>query len=405
MRAGRRIVAIRRGAGAAALSAILLLAGTPPVEAAPASGIGDPIRGEKLLSEKGCIDCHSIWGAGGDLGPDFAQVSANKNLPEILGDFWNHTPRMIEFATAEGVQWPRLNVREMENVISYLYYLNIFDRPGDPEEGRVTFHRKACDRCHGVGPFDGGDVKSLDRFAEFLTPMPLAQAMWNAGETMTAMQRRRGIEMPWFDGREMADIQAFIRRYGDRDGEPTLFKEPPNPIEGEKLFHSKRCDRCHSLEPGVTKVGPPLEMIGFKKTLSEISGILWNHSYKMRARMTGLGVAFPTLEGNEMGDLIAFLYYYPFYREVGDRETGRRLFSQKGCVTCHDASDVAARVKRGSSPEIKDYYIGFATAMWNHAPTMQEMLQQKKFQWPKFFGKEMRDLVTYIYHEGNGGTP
>jgi len=402
MRARRSIPSILWSLGAAAIGALLLSTATPAT-GAPASGIGDPIRGEKLLSEKGCIGCHSIWGAGGDLGPDFAQVSANKNLPEILGDFWNHTPRMMEYASGEGVPWPRMNVEEMDDVISYLYYLNIFDQPGNAEEGQIVFHRKACDRCHSVGPFDGGDVKALDRFAEYLTPMPLAQAMWNAGETMTSMQRRRDIEMPWFEGREMADIQAFIRRYGDRDGEPTLFKEPPNPFEGEKLFHSKHCDRCHSLEAGVTKVGPPLKMVGFKKTLSEISGILWNHSYRMRKRMTALGVPFPTLEGNEMGDLIAFLYYYPFYREVGDREGGRRLFSQKGCVTCHDASDVAARVKMGRSSEIKDYYIGFATAMWNHAPTMQEMLRQKKFQWPKFFGKEMRDLVTYIYHEGNGG--
>ena len=364
-------------------------------------GLGDPMLGKELLTSKGCINCHSIWGAGGDLGPDFARVSSNKNLPEILGDFWNHTPRMIEFAGNEGIEWPRFEIEEMENVISYLYFLNIFDRPGDPEEGRVVFHRKRCDYCHSVGTFGTARVKPLDRFSRYITPMPLAQAMWNTGARMIRKQQSLGIEMPWFEGREMGDIQAFIRRYGDRGGKAVEFKQPPNPFEGEKLFHSKKCDRCHSLTGKARGGIPSLEMIAFQKTLSEISGILWDHSYKMRARMRSAGIEYPIFEGNEMADLIAFLYYYPFYREVGDVETGRKLFSQKGCVTCHGVKQVAEMVRQSESEEIKDYYIGFATAMWNHAPTMRAMLRQKKIEWPKFYGKEMRDLVTYIYREGN----
>jgi len=364
--------------------------------------LGDPMAGKELLSAKGCMTCHSIWGAGGDLGPDFAKVSSNKNLPEILGDFWNHTPRMIEYAGNEGIRWPKFDVQEMENVISYLYYLNLFDGPGDPDEGRIAFRRKACEKCHTVGPFGGRRAPSLDSFAHYLTPMPLAQAMWNAGDAMTRLQRRMGIEMPIFQGREMADIQAFIRRYGDRAGEATEFVEPPNPFRGEKLFIQKKCVRCHSLDKNKKLVGPSLQMIAFKKTLSEIGGILWNHSYKMRARMAALGVNVPIFKDNEMSDLIAYLYYYPFYREIGDIEGGRKLFAQKGCVSCHNARDVADMVNFGKAGEIKDYYIGFATAMWNHAPRMYERQQQKMFQWPKFYGKEMRDLVTYIYNQGNG---
>ncbi len=362
--------------------------------------LGDPMRGKELLTSKGCMTCHSIWGAGGEMGPDFARVSANKNLPEILGDFWNHTPRMIEYAGIEGLKWPRFDLEEMENVISYLYYLNIFDSPGDPEVGGIVFHRKACDYCHSVSSIGNSRVRSLDHFARYITPMPLAQAMWNTGASMIKMQKQRGIEMPWFEGREIADLQAFIRRYGDRKGEAIEFKQPPNPFEGEKLFHIKKCARCHSLIKDSTGGIPSLEMVAFKKTLSEIGGILWNHSYKMRGRMNALGIKFPVFVGNEMADLIAFLYYYPFYREMGDMETGRKVFTQKGCVSCHEATDVAERVRPKGSTEIKDYYIGFATAMWNHAPTMEEMLRQKKFQWPKFYGKEMRDLVTFIYQQG-----
>jgi hypothetical protein len=34
--------------------------------------------------------------------------------------------------------------------------------------------------------------------------------------------------------------------------------------------------------------------------------------------------------------------------------------------------------------------------MWNHAPTMEKLVQEKGLQWPKFEGDEMRDLVEYI---------
>jgi cytochrome c551/c552 len=382
----------------------LLSACVPPTS--NAVEIGDPMQGKTLLSSKGCLTCHSIWGAGGELGPDFAQVISGKNLPEILGDFWNHTPKMIDYARGEGVQWPRFNRKEMENVISYLYYLNIFDNPGDPEEGRVVFHRKACDHCHSVGPFGEGLVKPIDRFARYITPMPLAQAMWNKGDVMTAMQREQGIEMPWFEGREMADIQAFIRRYGDRGGEPTEFRQPPNPFRGEELFHEKKCDRCHSMSGKSSKKKisirgvPSLERVAFKRTLSEISGVLWDHSYKMRAKMRSVGIRFPLLEDNEMVDLIAYLYYYPFYRQVGNADKGRKMFTQKGCVRCHNPMDVAGRLKPEGVAEVKSYYIGFATAMWNHAPTMRQMYQRQKFQWPKFYGDEMQDLVTFIFQEG-----
>jgi len=384
------------------LLGVILILPTCLLGASTSEEIGDPMDGKALLTSKGCMTCHSLWGAGGELGPDFARVSANKNLPEILGDFWNHTPKMIEHAGGEGIKWPRFDREEMEDVISYLYYLNIFDSPGDPDMGSVVFRRKACDYCHSVGSFGKKRVKSLDHFSQYLTPMPLAQAMWNKGPQMTRMQNEVGIEMPWFEGREMADIQAFIRRFGDRGEVETEFREPPNPFKGEVVFRDKGCARCHPLSKESARGEIPLEMVAFKKTLSEISGILWNHSYKMESRMRATGIEFPVFRETEMEDLIAFLYYYHFYREVGDEANGRKIFDQKGCSSCHDAADVADRVRLEGSRAIKDYYIGFATAMWNHAPTMQEMLRLRKIQWPKFYGKEMRDLVTFISSQGEG---
>ena len=40
---------------------------------------GNPAEGRRLFEERGCVRCHSIWGNGGVLGPDFAVVGAGRN--------------------------------------------------------------------------------------------------------------------------------------------------------------------------------------------------------------------------------------------------------------------------------------------------------------------------------------
>jgi cytochrome c2 len=41
---------------------------------------GDPISGRRIFVDRGCVRCHSIWGNGGTLGPDFALVGAGRSL-------------------------------------------------------------------------------------------------------------------------------------------------------------------------------------------------------------------------------------------------------------------------------------------------------------------------------------
>jgi cytochrome c len=40
--------------------------------------------------------------------------------------------------------------------------------------------------------------------------------------------------------------------------------------------------------------------------------------------------------------------------------------------------------------------ITLASAMWNHAIVMEDMLEEKKLSWPRFSGNEMRDLLSYV---------
>ena len=89
--------------------------------------------------------------------------------------------------------------------------------------------------------------------------------------------------------------------------------------------------------------------------------------------------------------------------EVPTRDVarGREVFSHKGCTNCHgkadsgapDPSQLAAGTNRA----------GLASAMWNHAPQMYERMAEISPFWPKFEPGEMRDLATFLQHEGGAG--
>ena len=169
---------------------------------------GDPFRGRETFGDKGCSRCHSVWGHGGELGPEITVVVKGKTWYELVGDFWNHTPRMIDAIGQQGYSWPLLNRDEMADLLSYLYYLRLFDDPGDAGMGSIAYSQFQCVACHTLGGSGGDGGGPLDAFSAFPSPIVLAQAMWNAGPEMQRVQLTR-MAIPVFSGSEMADIQAI----------------------------------------------------------------------------------------------------------------------------------------------------------------------------------------------------
>ncbi len=104
----------------------------------------DPLKGGKLFVSKGCIKCHSIWGVGDPLGPDLAQMSKKQNLLQLAGLLWSHSPKMIEIMQERGVTRPTFTPQEMGDLMSYVYYFNYFDQPGNFIEGGIfgKIHQK-----------------------------------------------------------------------------------------------------------------------------------------------------------------------------------------------------------------------------------------------------------------------
>jgi len=353
---------------------------------------GDPFSGRELLSEKLCTQCHSVWGHGGQIGPDITTAVEQKSWLELVGNFWNHTPRMIDAVRRQGHAWPTVTRDEMADLLSFLYYLRLFDDPGDPGRGQLAYARLQCEVCHSLGGRGGsGGGGPLDDLSAFRSTVPLAQAMWNAGPAMQRVQLARGT-IPLFSGAEMADIQAFIRSRGLRDDRRVHLLPLPDPSTGAEVFEAKRCGACHRSDGGGE--GPDLDAASLHLTVAEIAGVLWNHSYAMHDRMRARGIPFPQFDGTQMADLMAYLHFLGFFRDQGNSATGQALFRDRGCVTCHSGRDSAAPDL--SSVESAVDPVAMAAAMWNHAPQMHELMADRSVAWPTFDPGEMEHLVAFL---------
>jgi cytochrome c2 len=371
------------------LPALLLCASL--AAAAEPSLPGDPLRGRDLLSEKRCTQCHSVWSHGGSLGPDISTAVAGKSLLDLVGDFWNHTPRMIDAMIGRGYLWPTLNRREMGDLLSYLYYLRLFDEPGDATRGEIAYSHLRCVTCHSLAGQGGALGGPLDRFSEYPSAMELGQAMWNAGPKMQRAQIGRLKAISIFSGGEMSDIQAYIRSRGKPADRRVRLLPLPDPARGAAIFRAKRCNACH--RPG-SGGAPDLRAAALNLTVAEISGTLWNHSYTMSEWMRARAIPFPRFSGTEMADLIAYLYFMGFVSEEGDANRGALMFRERGCARCHEGPKAPVS-NLAESDAVKDP-IAMSSAMWNHAPEMHKLMAAEAVAWPQFDPGDMEDLVAHL---------
>ncbi len=274
--------------------------------------------------------------------------------------------------------------------------MKLFDEPGDPVLGERWFAEKGCGECHAVGGVGATSGPPLDEYARFIAPIALAEGLWNHGPAMQLQQAvERGRPLT-FLGREIADIQAYIRARSSLRGRDIVLLQPPDPNNGERLFAARQCVRCHGRQGRGTASGPDLRAATERLRVSEIAGQLWNHSAAMAAAMRAMGITFPEFRGSEMADVIAFLYYLRFYETDGDARRGERLFAEKGCLACHPADGGSAVGPDLSHSEAVLTPLGLATAMWDHAPAMYDRMQLADADWPRFEDDEMRDVAVYL---------
>ena len=360
----------------------------------------DPLAGQKVFVNKGCVNCHALFGKGGTIGRDLGKTQAQRGPAGIVAMMWNHTPEMSQ-VMQKPQEMPIFSEQDMADLIAFIYFLNYLDEPGDAVRGRTVLEQKRCLVCHSIGVHGGKKgVPALDEVKAFANPLSLAQKMWNHGIAMSAVMASFGIPRPKFTGTELVDLLAYLKELSAYQINVQKYLTPGKPIVGEELFVSKSCSNCHKIGAKGTKVGPDLTKVQFHLGVTRIAGEMWNHGPEIWKKMIELRVKQPIFEGNEMADLVAYLYFLNFVQQSGDVAAGKLLFGKKGCVECHSVRGLGGNVAADLARS--DYaanYIKAATAMWNHNRRMRLLMKKVGVAMPRFSEKEMQDLLTYLRNE------
>ncbi len=361
---------------------------------------GPILEGRTVFEAKGCSQCHGILLEKGEQrpGPDLGRQRSWSDLMQLAGSLWNHTPAMLERMRVQGVTRAKLSPKEMEGLSAYLLYLNFLDTPGDAARGETLFETRSCARCHQLRGRGGTSGPRLDDLSPFASALFLAQALWNHGPGMLAKLAELGVERPRLEGRDVADLAAFIRGPDHAVVSPAeIANQLGSPRAGKALFESKGCIKCHAIDGQGSTRGPDLGAPRPMRQIDQMAGALWNHGPAMWADMKAMGLSFPRIDGPQMADLLAYLYFAQFLNVRGDKERGAGIFREKSCADCHAASDKGQRIGPDlSTTDAVRSPLAWASATWNHAPAMADRMRIEGKPWPTFADDEMRDLFTFL---------
>jgi cytochrome c2 len=350
----------------------------------------NPLNGRIVFEQKGCIDCHAINGYGGNTGPDFGRHYFFGSDYDLISQMWNHSPDMLREMEEKNIDKQKFNSADFSNLRYFLYFLRYLGSPGNVSKGQELFIKMKCTSCHSVTEENTKKIR-LDKIGVYATPLYLAQVMWNHAAKMQKMQKLSGIKIPEFKNNDFADLSAYISEvsaYGERK---KIYMSPGNPLKGEKLFESKKCSYCHVQN----HIGPDLTSYNFNMSVTEIAGMMWNHASNMEKVMQKNKISWPTFEGDEMANLISYLYFKNRSDIKGSVEEGKQLTEQKGCISCHSAGNSY------DAPDINN--IGpfnslddFSSELWNHLPLMEKNLYAKGKSLPKLLPSDIKSLYLYF---------
>jgi mono/diheme cytochrome c family protein len=351
------------------------------------------LAGSRVFGDKGCVECHAVNGLGGQVGPDLARTPEAQTFYDLAADMWNHLPQMAAVMDRAGVPPPRLDTDEVADLIAFLFTLDYFGAPGDPDAGRQLFVDKRCVICHQIGGMGGVIGPNLDNLSHS-APIQVAAAMWNHGMAMTAELRKRGIARPSFSGGELRDLIAFFQSNQLGPPEGGLHVLPGRPAVGAQLFVDKGCVDCHAVSGRGGTVGPDLSRRASHSSLLDFAAAMWNKQPAMTAAMRARGIEPPEVSAAEMADLVAYLYSTNYLSETGSAARGRVLVMRKGCTGCHALNGRGGQ----TGPDFAELDASRSNAevisdLWNHLPIIAE---QPQAEWPPMNSAEMADLAAFL---------
>jgi len=359
----------------------------------------NPLQGRIVFEEKGCIECHAIGGYGGTAGPSLSSDLYFGSVLELATIIWNHTPQMNRKFRQMRVERPQFTEKEMLDLFGFLYYLRYLGEPGGLAKGKKLLETKGCVSCHSLGESGGSVGPAFESITHTASPLYIVQAMWNHVPGMKEQIEKSKLLYPMLTGQDIADLTVYIRQAAINGSQGGMV--PGDPKKGRDVFWAKGCNSCHMAGEGVKRIlAPNLSRIQLKKSVTETASLMWNHGPMMAEKMKSESIEWPKFEGNEMADLIAYLYFLDFEDKPGDGKKGGGAFQSRGCGACHEKGG------SGKGPDLTNIThfnspIRMIQLMWNHAAGMEDMLIAQNKHWPELTSDEMRNLYTYLKEATN----
>ncbi|HXF95036.1 MAG TPA: c-type cytochrome [Gemmatimonadales bacterium] len=369
----------------------------PAARAQEAGSLGqNALAGSWVFGSKGCVRCHAINGVGGRVGPDLARARRVRSYYDLAADMWNHFPRMVERMRELGIEPPRLNPREMGDLIAFLATVNYFAPPGDPARGRRLFSGKGCVRCHQIAGRGGAVGPSLDFVSLVGSPYQVAAAMWNHGPAMRRIMDSLGIVRPTFTAAELTDLIEYLRSASPGIPPGPVYILPGRADLGRRWFVEKNCVACHSIAGRGGRVGPDLAARRRDVSVLGFAAAMWNKAPAMTRAMRARGIQVPELDAAQLADLAAYLYSVAYFRDTPTAAAGRAVVERKACLQCHslegrggDRAGDLARAKGMDTPA------ALFAAMWNHGRVAASQ-RRAPGTWPRLRADEMSALATFF---------
>ncbi|MCC6365870.1 MAG: c-type cytochrome [Bryobacterales bacterium] len=160
--------------------------------------------------EKNCMQCHSVRGQGGNVGPG---LGPEKDLPLSLAQFssvlWNHAPAMLKQMKEKGFAAPALQGEQVADLLMFLAGMRYFEPAGSPFLGQRLFTERGCAHCHGAeaqGARFGPNIRGRTAY----TVVSFAAAMWAHGPKMQSKVEELAMAWPVLEATDVGDLISFL---------------------------------------------------------------------------------------------------------------------------------------------------------------------------------------------------
>ena len=260
---------------------------------------GNVENGERLFTQKGCVNCHAAVLGSHSPAPPIGRFSLSMSPASIAQEMWNHVAQGA--ATKRGAP-AKLARGEMADLLAYIgsahvslpkSSVNLL--PGDAAAGRALFQTKGCTECHLK--HDGGTCvgPDLSTAAWYEDATEFAGEMWNHASALRKCKADLST-VPRFTDGEMADLIAYLYLLRSAGGRG-------NPSSGAEVFSAKHCAQCH--KPGGH--GPDLRTVPGLNTPTHFAAAMWDHAQRMHTFVAAAGLPWPNFDASDIVNLLAFL--------------------------------------------------------------------------------------------------